>query len=106
MRLLNPAPDKSIAVLPFENLSADPENAYFADGIQDDVLTNLAKIGELKVISRTSVMQYRGQAKNVREIGKALGCFERSGGQRTPLRKQGARERSVDRCKYRQPHLG
>jgi TolB-like protein/Tfp pilus assembly protein PilF len=66
------APDKSIAVLPFENPSADLENAYFADGIQDDVLTNVAKIGELKVISRSSVMQYRGQPKNVREIGKAL----------------------------------
>jgi serine/threonine protein kinase/tetratricopeptide (TPR) repeat protein len=66
------APEKSIAVLPFENFSADPENAYFADGIQDDVLTNVAKIGELKVISRSSVMQYRGQPKNVREIGKAL----------------------------------
>ena len=63
---------KSIAVLPFENLSADPENAYFADGIQDDVLTNVAKIGELKVISRSSVMQYRGQPRNLREIGKAL----------------------------------
>jgi TolB-like protein/Flp pilus assembly protein TadD len=65
--------DKSIAVLPFENLSDDKENAYFADGIQDDVLTNLSKIGDLKVISRTSVMAYRGQAPNVREIGKALG---------------------------------
>ncbi len=65
--------DKSIAVLPFENLSDDKENAYFADGIQDDVLTNLSKIGELKVISRTSVMPYRGKASNVREIGKALG---------------------------------
>ena len=65
--------DKSIAVLPFTNLSDDKENAYFADGIQDDVLTNLSKIGDLKVISRTSVMQYRGQAPNVREIGKALG---------------------------------
>jgi TolB-like protein/Tfp pilus assembly protein PilF len=65
--------DKSIAVLPFENLSADKENAYFADGIQDDVLTNLSKIGDLKVISRTSVMPYRGKASNVREIGKALG---------------------------------
>jgi TolB-like protein/class 3 adenylate cyclase/Tfp pilus assembly protein PilF len=65
--------DKSIAVLPFENLSAEKENAYFADGIQDDVLTNLSKIGELKVISRTSVMPYRGKASNVREIGKALG---------------------------------
>jgi TolB-like protein/Tfp pilus assembly protein PilF len=65
--------DKSIAVLPFENLSDEKENAYFADGIQDDVLTNLSKIGELKVISRTSVMPYRGKASNVREIGKALG---------------------------------
>ena len=65
--------DKSIAVLPFENLSDDKENAYFADGVQDDVLTNLSKIGDLKVISRTSVMQYRGKTTNVREIGKALG---------------------------------
>jgi TolB-like protein/Tfp pilus assembly protein PilF len=65
--------DKSIAVLPFENFSDDKENAYFADGIQDDVLTNLSKIGDLKVISRTSVMPYRGKDKNVKEIGKALG---------------------------------
>jgi TolB-like protein/Flp pilus assembly protein TadD len=65
--------DKSIAVLPFESFSDDKENAYFADGIQDDVLTNLSKIGDLKVISRTSVMPYRGKASNLREIGKALG---------------------------------
>src|SRR5213080_865692 len=65
--------DKSIAVLPFESLSDDKENTYFADGIQDDVLTNLSKISDLKVISRTSVMPYRGKASNVREIGKALG---------------------------------
>ena len=65
--------DKSIAVLPFESLSDDKENAYFADGMQDDILTNLSKIGDLKVISRTSVMQYKGKAPNVREIGKALG---------------------------------
>ena len=65
--------DKSIAVLPFENLSDDKENAYFADGIQDDVLTNLSKIGDLKVISRTSVMPYRGKTQNLREIGKTLG---------------------------------
>src|SRR5438093_737330 len=65
--------DKSIAVLPFENLSDDKENAYFADGIQDDLLTNLSTIGDLKVISRTSVMPYRGKASNLREIGKALG---------------------------------
>src|SRR6476646_9535816 len=65
--------EKSIAVLPFENLSADKQNAYFADGIQDDILTNLAKIGDLKVISRTSVMGYRDKTGSVRDIGKALG---------------------------------
>ena len=66
--------EKSIAVLPFQNLSDEKENAYFADGIQDDILTNLSKIGDLKVISRTSVMSYRGDgARNAREIGKALG---------------------------------
>src|ERR1700730_10905962 len=66
--------DKSIAVLPFENLRNDQEKAFFFDGIQDDILTNLSKIGDLKVISRTSVMQYRGKGNNVREIGKALGA--------------------------------
>src|SRR5438094_2312379 len=65
--------DKSIAVLPFQNLSDDKENAFFADGMQDDILTNLSKIGELKVISRTSVMCYRDKSTNVREIGKQLG---------------------------------
>jgi TolB-like protein/Tfp pilus assembly protein PilF len=65
--------EKSIAVLPFENRSDDKENAYFADGIQDDILTNLSKIGDLKVISRTSVAPYRDKKINMREIGKALG---------------------------------
>ena len=65
--------DKSIAVLPFENLSDEKENAYFADGVQDDILTNLSKVGDLRVISRTSVMPFRGKTSNVREIGKALG---------------------------------
>ncbi|HEX4640023.1 MAG TPA: hypothetical protein VH252_01475, partial [Chthoniobacterales bacterium] len=64
--------EKSIAVLPFANFSNDPANEYFADGIQDDVLTNLAKISALRVISRTSVLPYRGQNRNLREIGKAL----------------------------------
>ena len=68
------APEKSIAVLPFENLSEEKANAFFADGVQDEILTNLAKIAELKVISRTSVMQYKtGIARNLREIGQALG---------------------------------
>lgn len=66
--------DKSIAVLPFQNLSDEKDNAYFADGIQDDILTNLSKIGDLKVISRMSVMSYRGDGvRSAREIGKALG---------------------------------
>jgi TolB-like protein/class 3 adenylate cyclase/Tfp pilus assembly protein PilF len=66
--------EKSIAVLPFENLSENKENAYFADGVQDEILTNLARIADLKVISRTSVMQYKsGVARNLREIGQQLG---------------------------------
>jgi serine/threonine-protein kinase len=67
-------PYKSIGVLPFENLSADPENAFFTDGVQDEILNDLAKIADLKVISRTSVMQYKtGVKRNVREIASALG---------------------------------
>src|SRR6476659_1312505 len=66
--------EKSIAVLPFENLSSDKENAYFTDGVQDEILTDLAKIADLKVISRTSVMQYKsGAPRNLREIGQQLG---------------------------------
>ncbi|HEX8680445.1 MAG TPA: hypothetical protein VF683_10820, partial [Chthoniobacterales bacterium] len=69
------AQEKSIAVLPFENMSNDPENAFFADGMQDDILTSLAKIAELKVISRTSTLPYRGgkSSHNLRQIGDALG---------------------------------
>jgi TolB-like protein/Flp pilus assembly protein TadD len=66
--------EKSIAVLPFENLSEEKANAFFADGVQDEILTNLAKIADLKVISRTSVMQYKtGAQRNLREIGQQLG---------------------------------
>ena len=60
-----------IAVLPFENLSDEKEHAFFADGVQDDILTKLAEIADLKVISRSSVMQYRGK-QGVRQIGNAL----------------------------------
>ena len=68
------APEKSIAVLPFENLSEEKQNEYFADGVQDEILTDLAKIADLKVISRGSVMQYKsGVARNLREIGQQLG---------------------------------
>jgi len=71
-----PAPpiQRSVAVLPFENLSEDKENAYFAAGVQDEILSNLAKVADLKVISRTSVMKYRsGSERNLREIAKTLG---------------------------------
>lgn len=64
---------KSIAVLPFESLSSDVENEHFADGLHDELLTKLAKLRDLKVISRTSVMEYKDQDHNLREIGKALG---------------------------------
>src|SRR5216117_2404719 len=64
--------EKSIAVLPFENLSRDPDNAYFADGIQDEILTRLAKIADLKVISRTSTQHYKSAPDNLSEIGKQL----------------------------------
>jgi adenylate cyclase len=67
-------PEKSVAVLPFENLSDEKQNAYFTDGVQDEILTDLAKIADLKVISRTSVMQYKsGAPRNLREIGQQLG---------------------------------
>src|SRR5436190_7205825 len=80
-------PEKSIAVLPFENRSDERENAYFADGVQNEILTDLAKIADLRVISRTSVMQYKsGAPRNVREIGEQLrvahlleGSVQRSG---------------------------
>ncbi len=67
-------PEKSVAVLPFENMSRDPDNAFFTDGVQDQILTALAKVADLKVISRTSVMQYKsGTSRNTREIGQQLG---------------------------------
>jgi len=81
--------EKSIAVLPFENLSSDKENAFFTDGVQDEILTDLAKVAGLNVISRTSVMQYKAgaQRNNLREIAKGLGVshvvegsVQRSGG--------------------------
>ena len=65
--------DKSIAVLPFQNLSSDPDTAYFADGVQDEILTRLAKIGELKVIARSSTERYKSSGEDMREIGKQLG---------------------------------
>ena len=72
--MAGPISEKSIAVLPFENQSKEKENAYFADGVQDEILTALARVADLKVISRTSTMQYKtGAPRNLREIGAALG---------------------------------
>ena len=71
---ISPVSNKSVAVLPFENLSADKENAFFAGGVQDEILTDLAKVADLKVISRTSVMKYKSDSeRNLREIAKTLG---------------------------------
>jgi TolB-like protein len=67
-------PEKSIAILPFENISANKDDAYFADGVQDEILSNVARVSQLKVISRTSVMQYRADTKrDLRQIASALG---------------------------------
>src|SRR5438105_2351024 len=66
-------PEKSVAVLPFANLSRDPDNAYFADGIQDEILTRLSKIADLKVISRTSTQHYKSAPENLPEIARLLG---------------------------------
>ncbi len=81
-------PEKSVAVLPFENLSSDQENSFFANGMQDEILTNLSRVADLKVISRSSVQQYKsGVTRNLKEIGQALGVnyvlegsVQRSGG--------------------------
>src|SRR6266571_4020586 len=72
-RAVSSSPGKSIAVLPFENLSEDKANAYFADGIQEEILTRLAKIADLKVISRTSTQRYQSKPGNLAEIAKQLG---------------------------------
>jgi len=66
-------PATSIAVLPFENLSDETQYAHFSDGVQDAILTDLANVADLKVISRTSVLLYRGTRRNVRDIGQQLG---------------------------------
>jgi Predicted integral membrane protein len=99
-------PAKSIAVLPFENLSDDPENAYFADGVHDDILSSLAKISDLKVISRTSVRQYKEGARNLREIGQALGGRAYFGRHGATCRQSRAGERAADQRADRCAHLG
>ena len=73
MNLIRHPVTNGVAVLPFENLSGDPDNAYFADGIQEEILTRLAKIAGLKVISRTSTQQFQSKPGNLAEIAKQLG---------------------------------
>lgn len=89
-RALDSAPaNKSIAVLRFENRSDDKTNAYFADGIQDEILTRLAKIGDLKVISRTSTLRYQSSPENLRQIAQELGVAHVL---------EGACRRRADKC--------
>src|SRR5256714_3288957 len=71
----HPGTDKSIAVLPFDNLSRDPDNAYFAEGVHDEILTRLAKVADLKVISRTSTQRFKSAPSDLREIAKQLGVM-------------------------------
>jgi hypothetical protein len=87
---------KSIAVLPFENLSEDKANAYFADGIQDEILTRLSKIADLKVISRTSTQHYKSAPENLPEIAKQLGVAHILGRKGPKERRHSARERAVN----------
>ena len=102
-----PVSEKSIAVLPFESLSEDKANAYFADGIQDEILTNLAKVADLKVISRTSVNQYKASAtRNLREIGQALGVAHVLEGSVQRIANKVRSERAVGRRSQRRASLG
>ena len=99
MPLVSVIPEKSVAVIPFENLSADQESARFADGMQDEILTDLAKIADLKVIGPHVVMQYKsGIARNLREIAQQLGVAHLLEGSVQRGRQSGAGEREADRC--------
>jgi len=104
---LTPLPEKSIAVLPFENLSKDEENAFFAGGVQDEILTDLAKIADLKVINRTSVMKYKtGAERKPARDRESFGCFTRSRRQHPTRRGTHSRDGSVDRRPHGHPALG
>ena len=106
-RSLATAVEKSIAVLPFENLSEEKQNEYFADGVQDEILTDLSQIADLKVISRTSVMQYKSgvaaQSARDRTATRRGACRRRQCAARG---QQSARQRAVDRCPHRCASLG
>ncbi len=100
-------PEKSIAVLPFENLSEEKANAYFADGVQDEILTDLARVADLKVISRTSVIGYRETAnRNLREDWPGAGSRSSSGRKRAAVRQSHPSKCTADRRAQRCPSLG
>jgi hypothetical protein len=96
---------KSIAVMPFDNLSGHSEDAYLADGLQEEILNALARVRELNVISRTSVMEFRGKTRNIREIGQRLNVGSVLEG---TIRRDGNTlpHRAADRCARRSPHTG
>ena len=99
--------NKSIAVLPFATLSDDRDDAYFADGVQDQILTNLAKVSDLKVISHTSVRQYKtGAERNMREIGKQLGVAYIVEGSVQRSKDRLRHQCAIDRCSDRYACLG
>ena len=91
--------ERSIAVLPFENRSEDKANAYFAEGIQDEILTRLSKIADLKVISRTSTQHYKSAPENLPEIAQATWGRSHPGRKRAEERRRRARERAVDQSR-------
>jgi hypothetical protein len=98
--------NKSIAVLPFDNLSRDPENAYFSEGIQEEILTRLAKVADLKVISRTSTQQFQKHARKSSPDREATWRDQRSGRQRAESERPGAGECAADQCAHRRSSLG
>ncbi len=100
------APNKSIAVLPFASLSEDKENAYFAEGIQDEILTRLAKIGDLKVISRTSTLRYKSNPENLVEIAKQLGVAHILEGSVQKIWRSRSHQRAIDQRSDRHSSMG
>jgi class 3 adenylate cyclase len=101
-----PLPDKpSFAVLPFENLSGDPKQERLADGITEDIITDLSRFRQLFVVARNSTFFYKGKPTDVRQIARELGRTIRLGRQLASPRRSGARHSAADRCQDRKPHL-
>ena len=98
--------DKSIAVLPFQNLSAEKENAYFAEGIQNEILTKLATVRDLKVISRTSTAKYQSKPDNLKTVAQGVWRFHDPRGDGAEGWRQSSGECAVDRCPRRCASLG